>query len=230
MCFAPQRRALFNISSSKSAPTLVCFVHFDFEMCFAPQRRAMACTFSTSQLPKVLREWCVLYILTAKIASRHNSLQFVISHLARWLRTRRFTEPTFRPSGAPKHWKNSVFATFLPFRAPASSFLWLFLFSDLLPSSLLWLFPPLLFHLSILSEAWLLNFIRSGIFHWIFNKQNNAIKEGYGVEIVFQLNWVTDAISVGNFAVIFSRHGAMDFVNHTWLCCLSQSCFKYEHI
>ena len=97
-------------------------------------------------------------------------------------------------------------------------------------SSLLWLFPPLLFHLSILSEAWLLNFLRSGIFHWIFDKQNNAIKEGYGVEIVFQLNWVTDAISVGNFAVIFSRHGALDFVNHTWLCCLSQSCFKYEHI
>ena len=34
-------------STSKSGPTLVCFVHFDLEMCFAPQRR--------SQLPKVLR-------------------------------------------------------------------------------------------------------------------------------------------------------------------------------
>ena len=31
----------FNISTSKSAPDLVCFVHFDFEMCFAPQRRAL---------------------------------------------------------------------------------------------------------------------------------------------------------------------------------------------
>ena len=31
----------FDISSSKSAPDLVCFVHFDFEMCFAPQRRAL---------------------------------------------------------------------------------------------------------------------------------------------------------------------------------------------
>ena len=30
----------FNISSSKSGPTMVCFVHFDFKMCFAPQRRA----------------------------------------------------------------------------------------------------------------------------------------------------------------------------------------------
>ena len=31
----------FDISTSKSAPTMVCFVHFDLEMCFAPQRRAL---------------------------------------------------------------------------------------------------------------------------------------------------------------------------------------------
>ena len=42
-----------------------------------------------------------------------------ISHLARWRRARRFSEPTFRPSGA------------------TSSFFWLFLFSDLLSYSLL---------------------------------------------------------------------------------------------
>ena len=29
-----------DIATSKSGPTLVCFVHFDFQMCFAPQRRA----------------------------------------------------------------------------------------------------------------------------------------------------------------------------------------------
>ena len=72
----------FDISTAKSGLHLVCFVHFHFEMCFAPQRRALfrhlncqkwstsgvfctfslrnvlrattACTFSTSQLPKVL--------------------------------------------------------------------------------------------------------------------------------------------------------------------------------
>ena len=32
---------IFNISSSKSAPSMVCFVHFDLEMCFAPQRRPL---------------------------------------------------------------------------------------------------------------------------------------------------------------------------------------------
>ena len=31
----------FNISTSKSGLSMVCFVHFDFEMCFAPQRRAL---------------------------------------------------------------------------------------------------------------------------------------------------------------------------------------------
>ena len=31
----------FDISTSKSGPTMVCFVHFDFQMCFAPQRRAL---------------------------------------------------------------------------------------------------------------------------------------------------------------------------------------------
>ena len=94
------------------------------------------CTFSTSQLPKAVRGWGVLYILTSKCASRHNGVQFFISHLASWLRTRRFSEPTFRPSGATNHWKTKCFAAFLPFRASASSFFWLFLFSDLLSSNL----------------------------------------------------------------------------------------------
>ena len=81
-----------------------CFVHFHFDMCFAPQRRALfphrnfqkwhehvvfctfslrnvlrattACTFSTSQLPKVVRTWCALHILTCKCASRHNRVHF----------------------------------------------------------------------------------------------------------------------------------------------------------
>ena len=94
-----------DIATSKSGPRMVCFVHFDLEMCFAPQRRPLfghlnfqkwsengvfctfslgnvlrattACTFWTSQLPKVVREWCVLYILTWKCASRHNGVHFL---------------------------------------------------------------------------------------------------------------------------------------------------------
>ena len=80
------------------------FCTLDFEMCFAPQHRALfrhlnfqkwsepglfctfwnrnvlpattACTFSTSQLPKVVRSWGVMYILTWKCASRHNGVHF----------------------------------------------------------------------------------------------------------------------------------------------------------
>ena len=67
---------------------------------------------TTSEPPKVVREWCVLYILTSKCASRHNGVHFFISFLASWLRTRRSSEPTFRPSGASNHWKNTVFRDF----------------------------------------------------------------------------------------------------------------------
>ena len=40
-------------------------------------RATLACSFSTSQLLKVLRSWCVLYILTSKCASRHNGVHFL---------------------------------------------------------------------------------------------------------------------------------------------------------
>ena len=159
----------FEIWTSKSGANMWCFVHFDFEMCFAPQRRALfrhlnfqkwsgagvfctfwlrnvlrattACTSSTSQLPKVVRTWCALYILTwvrnpqflthftSKCASRHNGVQLFISHLPRCLRTCRFSEPTFSTIRSHKTTKkHSVSRTFLPFRAPASSFFWSFLF------------------------------------------------------------------------------------------------------
>ena len=147
MCFAPQRHALFrHLNFQKwSGPGVFC------TFCLRNVLRATtACTFSTSQLFKVLRSWGVLYILTSKCASRHNGVQFFISHLARWLRTRRFSEPTFRPCGATNHWKN-----ILPFRASASSFFWLFLFSDLLSSTRLFFLTLSIsaFHLSILSTS-----------------------------------------------------------------------------
>ena len=63
----------FDISTSKSGPELVCFVHFDFEMCFAPQLRAL---FWTSQLPKVVRSCGVSCILTSTCASRHTGVHF----------------------------------------------------------------------------------------------------------------------------------------------------------
>ncbi len=190
MCFAPQRRALFrHLNFQKSSDTEV-FCTF-----WLPNvlRATTACTFSTSQLPKVVRtwcvlyiftskrasrhngvhffdiatskvvrEWCALYILTSKCASRHNGVQFFISHLASWLRTRRFSEPPFRPSLATNHWKNTVNRDF-----PTFSHICIFFLltpSLLIFSLLIFLFslplPCSAFHLSILSEVWLLNFLR----------------------------------------------------------------------
>ena len=139
MCFAPQRRALFRHLNFQKWSDPGVFCAFSLRNVL---RATTACTFSTSQLPKVVRPWCVLYILTWKCASRHNGVHFFISHLASWLRTRRFSEPTFQPSGATNHWKNTVFRDFpIPFRAPGSSFFRDFLFSDLLSSTLLFSLP-----------------------------------------------------------------------------------------
>ena len=97
-------RHVCDIATSKSGPRPSVFNTFDFQMCFAPQRRTLfrqlnfqkwseagvfctfslanvlrattACTFSTSPLPKVVRHWCALYILTWKCASRHNGVHF----------------------------------------------------------------------------------------------------------------------------------------------------------
>ena len=129
----------FDIATSKSGPTLRCFVHFDLEM--------------------------------------HNGVQFFIAPVASWLRTRRFSDPTFRPSGATNHWKNTVFRDFPTFSricifCPLTLSLLIFLFSLPLPCSA--------FHLSILSEVWLLNFLRIWIkfSSWSFPPNHHQLLQG----------------------------------------------------
>ena len=204
----------FDISTFKSGPSMVCFVHFDFEMCFAPQRRdistskscpSMVCfvlfdlemCFAPPQLPKVAPAWCALYFLTWKCASRHIGVHFFdistfksgpslgcFAHfdlemcfapqrraLFRHLNFQKWSEHgvfctfwlwnvlrattacnfssliwpagsapaalaslLFDPPEPQTTAKAQCFATFLPFRAPGSSFFWGFLFCDLLSS------------------------------------------------------------------------------------------------
>ena len=143
MCFAPQRRALFrhlnfqkwsengvlytfwlgkcasrhngvhffDISTSKSGPNLVCFVHFDLEMCFVPQQRGLFRHLNCQKWSEngVFCTFWLGNVLRATTACNFSS------RLASWLRTRRFSEPTFRPSGASNHWKNTVFRDFPTF-------------------------------------------------------------------------------------------------------------------
>ena len=68
----------------------------------APQRRAL---FRHRNFQKWSEPLVFLTFWLPNVLSRHNGVQLFISHLASWLRTRRFSEPTFRP-GAPNHWKN----------------------------------------------------------------------------------------------------------------------------
>ena len=68
-------------------------------------------------------------------------VQFFFSHLASWLRTRCFSEPTFRPSGATNHWINTVHRDFLTFFAHLH--LLSYAFSSLIFSLLLFSSLPL---------------------------------------------------------------------------------------
>ena len=69
-------------------------------------RAKTACTFSTSQLPKVVRTWaCFLAFSLANVLRATTACTFSSLIWPDGSATRRFSEPTFRPSGATNHWK-----------------------------------------------------------------------------------------------------------------------------
>ena len=186
MSFAPQRRALFRHPKLQKWSEPLVFLTFWLRNVL---RATTTCTFSTSQLPKVVRTWCVLYTdfkmcfaPQRRALFRHRNFQkwsdhgvfcaFSLRNVLRATTACNFSSliwpagsaPAalasllFDPPGPQIIGKTQCFATFLPFRASASSFFWLFpllifLFSLPLPCSA--------FHLSILSEVWLLNFLRT---------------------------------------------------------------------
>ena len=130
---------------------------FDFEMCFAPQRHALFrhVNFQKWSENGVFCTFWLRNVLRATTACNFSSLIWPAGSAPAALASLLFDPPEPQIIG-----KTQCFATLLPFCAPASSFFSLFLFPELLSSPLLWLFPPLLFLLSILSEVWHLNFLR----------------------------------------------------------------------
>ena len=109
MRFSPQRRAIFRHRNFKKrfGPDVFCTFWLE-DVLLA----TAACNFSTSEVQKVLRSWRALYMFTSKCAFRHSGVQFLISPLTTWLRTRRFNEPTFRLTRHTNHWKNTAFRDF----------------------------------------------------------------------------------------------------------------------
>ena len=119
----------------------IIFKHFDFKVCFAPQRPAIFRNLNFQKLSTYNGN-----VLCSTIAGN-----FCIPGLAReWLRTHRFGEPLFDPSDPQIVGKTQRFAIFLIFRAPVSSFFWLY--SSILLSSMT-LFHICFSSLSILSKV-----------------------------------------------------------------------------
>ena len=137
MCFAPQRRAIFwhqtskkwsvpvsfstfwltnmlrataachflNIGTSKIGPRALCFAHFDLQMCFAPQRRAIF-EHRNFQNRSESAVFCAFWLANVLRATAACHFSPVCQNS--YLRTRRFSEATFRTSGTTNHWKNTA--------------------------------------------------------------------------------------------------------------------------
>ena len=122
-----------DISTSRSGPSMVCFARFDLEMCFVPQRRALFwhLNFQKWSEPGMFCTFWLGNVLRAPTACNFSSLIWPHGSVPAALASLLFdpTEPQIIG-------KTQGFATFLLFRAPASSIFLLFLFSDLLSSAL----------------------------------------------------------------------------------------------
>ena len=148
----------FDIATSKSGPKLSEAAVFCTFWLGNVLRATTACTFSTSQLPKVVRTWCVTFWL-GNVLRATTACTFSTSQLPKWSEAgvlctfwlRNVLRATaactfssliwpdgsapaalaslvFDPPEPQNIGKTQCFATFLPFRASASSFFLLFLF------------------------------------------------------------------------------------------------------
>ena len=166
----------FHISTSKSGPELLCFVHFDFKMCFAPQRRVLFrhLNFQKWSGVDVFCTFWLANLLRATRACNFSSLIWPDGSAPVALASLLFDPP--EPQ-LEKHSVSRLSYLFAHLHLLSSDFL----FSDLLSSTLLFSLPlPIsAFHLSILSEVLFLNFLRLDVKTSINNHRNsNARKKG----------------------------------------------------
>ena len=157
MCFAPQRCALFQHLNFQnwSEPAVffcifmifMCFSHFDFQTRFAPQLRTLFPfeheVFLTFWLSNLLRATtaCNFWFFISPDGSAPATLASLLFDHPEPLKIRKAT--CFAAN-------YSTFSRACIFLLLILSLLWYFFFFLFL----LWLFPPLLFYLSTLSEIW----------------------------------------------------------------------------
>ena len=130
MCFAPQPCALSRTQLPKGLQRWGALTFWLRDVLRATGATA-ASTFWADQLPKVLRTWgCFSHF---DFEMRFPPQPRAVFSSRRWLCTRRFSEPTFQASGAPKHWKDTVLRGFSTF-SRTFIFLLLTVFSLTLPT------------------------------------------------------------------------------------------------
>ena len=158
----------FNISTSKSGPNMQCFVHFHFKMRFSPQRRAIFQHLNVKKCSEPLSflAFSLQNVLLATAACNFWFLLWPHDSAPAALTSLLFDSPDTRII-----WKTQHFATSLTFGADVSSFFWLSRYCIVF---LLTLFHLICFssafQLSILSEVYYLNFLRSyDIWYHIYN-------------------------------------------------------------
>ena len=147
----------FDISTFKRAPRPTVFNTFYLQMCFAPQRHALFqhLNFQKWSGAEVFCTFSLLNRLRATTACNFSSLisPDVSAPAA-------LASVLFDPPEPQNHEKTQCFATFLPFRAPASSFFWSFLF---------WLFSLLTAFSSLHIVGSLTSKLPSNIYIYIYN-------------------------------------------------------------
>ena len=145
-------------------------------------------------------------LLTSTCASRHNGVRFFIFHLASRLRTRRFSEPTFRPSRATNHWKNKVFRDFPTFSRTCIFSLLTFSMYLLLPGCA---FPSVHIVGSLTSKP---NFLRSPC-HIVYN----ILDRGHAsIEVFGQHFWDNSHEGSGFTSFCTQFVASTFFFQHGW--------------
>ena len=154
MSFAPQRRTLFRHRNFQKWSENGVFSTFSLGKCVSRHNGVHFFDISISKSGPRIGVLCTCWlrnVLRATTACNFSSLIWPAGSAPAASASLLFDPPEPQIMG-----KTQCFATFLPFRAPASSFVWLFLFSDLLSAALLFSSLTLTtstFHLPILSEV-----------------------------------------------------------------------------
>ena len=150
----------------------------------------------------MLRTWRFLYIFTWKCAFRHSGVQFLMSPLSTYLRTRRFNRPTFGLTRHTNLWKNTAFRDFSNIWRGRIFFLrtfWLLLLLSTDLTTLLLLFNSpycrkFLFKLPSIIYIYILD--ASVLFEWfLFALRLETWAGGYGSTTIYC--WHLDSVYIG---------------------------------